>query len=336
MWSRCHAPLIAIRIVGLSLTMIKSAFESDTAERIARAALALGPHAQIKNISIKEVGSPWDEKVRLRDRTGYHDVRLDVWRSPKFLPARIYRLVLYVLDSLDPGFKYDQNTLILAGLTSKTKETYNHIWSIYVDSRIEKMGFENFFDRILRRNLFVDSQKTYPWALSIFLFDKLWEKGSFTHQEIIEYSHNLSKLLDHSESWDPEAFEIEMNRSVSHHSIKKHVEKIFSPALRDIADTLLRFVTSRCRGTLIESSYYGIYFMYDQEIFAEMVTTKKDSLLITLFDYQLQKHATYIFGETEPQDIQKVQDAIKEIFDRISLHSHLKAIRDPYRGPIDR
>jgi hypothetical protein len=314
---------------------MKGGYVPETVKDTARVALAVGSGAEVRNISLKEVRSPWDEKVQLRLKAGYTDIVLHIWNSPQFLAARIHRLVLYGIDSLNPAFSYDRNAVLALALAPKTREAHNHIWSIYVDSRIERMGLENFFDRTLRRNLFVDSQKTYPWALSSVLFDKLWEKGSFTHPEIIDYACSLARLVDPDKVWDPDAFEIEINRSVSDHSVIKLVEGIFSPSLRNIADNLLEFVTSRCRGTLIEPSYYGIYFMYEQEIFAEMVTTKQDSLHLTLFDFQLEKHVTYILTE-ESRGIQEVQEAMKEIYDKISRHSYLKTLKNPYSTPIER
>jgi hypothetical protein len=320
---------------GLSPEMKEGTYTPETVKRIARAALAMGSGPAVRSISLKEVCSPWDEKVQVRFKAGHTDITLHIWNGPQFLAARVHRLVLYGLDSLSPAFSYDRNAVLAMNLTPRTRETHNHIWSIYVDSRIEKIGLENFFDRTLRRNLFVDSQKTYPWALSSVLFDKLWERGSFTHQEIIDYAHDLAKLLDHQKIWDPDAFEIEINRSVSDHSVMKLVEGISSPALRNITGTLLEFVTSRCRGTLIEPSYYGIYFMYEQEIFAEMVTTKQDALHLTLFDFQLEKHMAYVLTEN-PQGIQEVQEAMKEIYDKISRHSYLKTLKNPYSMPIER
>jgi hypothetical protein len=310
-------------------------YTPETVERMARSVLTMGSGPAVRNVSLKEVCSPWDERIRLRFKAGHTDIMLHIWNSPQFLAARIHRLVLYGLDSLNPVFNYDKSAAVALDLTPRTRETHNHIWSIYVDSRIERMGLENFFDRTVRRNLFVDSQKTYPWALSRVLFDKLWERGSFTHQEIMYYANDLGKLLDHHKTWDPEAFEIEINRSVSDHSVMKQVESILSPALRNTADALLEFVTSRCRGTLIEPSYYGIYFMYEQEIFAEMVTTKKDSIHLTLFDFQLEKHMAYVLTEN-PRDIQEVQEAMKEIYHKISRHSYLKTLKNPYSMPIGR
>jgi hypothetical protein len=43
--------------------------------------------------------------------------------------------------------------------------------------------------------------------------------------------------------------------------------------------------------------------MYDQDIFAEMATTKIDSLLLTLFDFQSNAHRTYTLTEENTEEI---------------------------------
>jgi hypothetical protein len=100
-----------------------------------------------------------------------------------------------------------------------------------------------------------------------------------------------------------------------------------SNVLRDKANGILKFTADHCRGTLIDSSYYGIYFMYDQEIFAEMVTTKSDVLLLTLFDFESNVNETYTLEEHS--EIETLQAKILEIYDRISSHIQLKAIKNP-------
>jgi hypothetical protein len=132
-----------------------------------------------------------------------------------------------------------------------------------------------------------------------------------------------------------DAFEIEISKSLIDHSAKKHIDNITSNSLRDIAHAILHFVTGHCRGTLIESSYYGIYFMYDQEIFAEMATTKTDSLLLTLFDFQSNAHRTYTLTENT-EEINTIQQEIKDIYDRIANHSRLKVIKNPYTAPVEK
>jgi hypothetical protein len=295
----------------------------------------LGLNDVIRNVDISKARSPWDEKTRLRLRKGCFDTRLHLWDSFRFLYARIYRLLLYVSDSLDLRFHYDPNAFDDPAEEPRIRETHNHIWGIYVDSRVERKGLDNFFDRTLRRNLFIDSQRSYPWSISKLFFEKLWERERFTHAEIIEYARNPDRLLEDNSIWDRNAFEIEISRSLGDHSVKKHIDDIPSPILRDFADDILRFVASHCRGTLIESSYYGTYFMYDQEIFAEMLTTKSDSLLLTLFDFQRTSSTSYVVGENS-KDIPEIEGAIKTIYDSISLHSQLKAMKNPYGPPIQK
>ena len=237
---------------------------------------------------------------KLKGYAGQHeqiDVKLALWNSDRFLYGRIYRLFLYLCDDLDDHFQYDPKLIPHGTFEPKIREIYNHIWGIYVDSRVEKMGIENFFDKTLRRNLFIDSQKNLPWTISNLIFTKLWDKERYTHAEMIDYAYHLEQLSEGESDMSDDAFEIEISRSLMDHSAIKHIDNIASSSLRDIAHAILYFVTVHCRGTLIESSYYGIYFMYDQEIFAEMATTKTDSLLLTLFDFQSNTNRTYTITE---------------------------------------
>jgi hypothetical protein len=290
----------------------------------------------IRNIYVEEVDSPWSEKViRLRKKTGAMDIKLTLWKNDTFLYGRIYRLFLYISDALDPNFHYNPELIPHGMAEPKVRESYNHIWGIYVDSRIEKMGIESFFDKTLRRNLFIDTQKSLPWTVSNLLFEKLWNKGAFSHPEIIDYAFNLDKVSEHDGSVDFDAFEIEIGKSLMEHTAKKNVDNIASNSLRDIAYGIVNFIYNRCRGTLIESSFYGIYFMYDQEIFMEMVTTKPDALLITLFDFQSNLHRTYSVTE-DSEEINAIHDTIKKIYDRIANHSRLKVIKNPYGSPVEK
>lgn len=290
----------------------------------------------VRNIYVEEVDSPWSEKVTgLKGKNGYTDIRLTLWENNAFLYGRIYRLVLYICDALDDHFQYDPTLIPHETNEPKIRETYNHIWGIYIDSRIEKMGIENFFDKTLRRNLFIDSQKSLPWTVSTLFFNKLWSKKIYTHSEMIDYAYNLDKLAEGNSDTSLDAFEIEIGRSLVDHTARKYVDNIASNNLRGIAYNILDFTTGHCRGTLIESSYYGIYFMYDQEIFVEMATTKPDVLLITLFDFQSNMHRTYTVMENT-EEINAIQREIKAIYDRILNHSRLKVIKNPYAAPVEK
>jgi hypothetical protein len=309
----------------------------QTKQKLARDILeTLHISASIRNILIKEVDSPWGEKIfRVNPDSPLTDVRLTLWKNDMFLYGRIYRLFLYISDALDPNFQYNSKLTPHGMAEPKARETYNHIWGIYVDSRIEKMEIENFYDKTLRRNLFIDTQKTLPWAVSNTLFEKLWNKGAFTHPEMIEYAFNIDKLTEQDGSTDFDAFEIEIGKSLTEHTARKNVDNIKSNTLREIAYRILNFTASQCKGTLMESSYYGIYFMYDQEIFVEMATTRPDALLITLFDFQSNLNRTYtVTGDSE--EVNTIQETIKKIYDRIANHSRLKVIKNPYAVPVEK
>jgi len=315
--------------------MHEETYSHEIAEEIARAALARQPAFASTNVAVKDVGSPWNERVQLRKKRGHDLVVFSLWNSTRFLTGRIHRLAFFVLDSRDPLFGYDRSAADGLGPSPLIKVNHNQIWSIYVDSRVERLGLENFFDRTLRRNIFIDSQKAHPWSFSSLLFQKLWERERFSHPEIIEYAHDIYRLVDDDGDRHKEAFEVEINRSMSGYSARMHVDSILSSKLREAADNLLTFVMTHCRGTLVEPSYYGIYFMYDHEIFAEMVTTKTDRLLLTLFDFETRQQTAYTVFEGA-EDAELVQGAIKGLYDRISLHSRLKAMKNPYKVPIER
>jgi hypothetical protein len=308
-----------------------------TKEMIAREILnSLSISRTISNIYIEDVYSPWSEKIeRLMGQHEHIDVKLALWNNDAFLYGRIYRLFLYLSDDLDDDFQYDPKLIPHGTFEPKIREIYNQIWGIYIDSRVEKMGIENFFDKTLRRNLFIDSQKNLPWTISNLIFTKLWGKEKYTHSEMIDYAYHLDQLSEGENDMNADAFEIEISRSLMEHSAIKHIDNITSSSLRDIAHAILHFVTAHCRGTLIESSYYGIYFMYDQEIFAEMATTKTDSLLLTLFDFQSNVHRTYTMTENI-EEINTIQREIKAIYDSIANHSRLKVIKDPYTAPVEK
>jgi hypothetical protein len=289
----------------------------------------------IRNIDIEEVESPWDEKVIRIKKNQYSNIKLILWKNNKFLYGRIYRLFLYISDAFNKDFQYNHDLVPHGTAESKIRETYNHIWGIYVDSRLERKGIENFFDKTLRKNLFIDSQKNLSWTVSNVFFDKLWSKDVFTHPKIIDYAYNLDQLADHDHSIDHDAFEIEISKTLMDHTAMKHIDHIASRHLRDIAYDILNFAASHCKGAFIESSYYGIYFMYDQEIFAEMATTKTDALLITLFDFQSNHRHTYTVTDQSSNDLDKILSAIKTIYERIASHSTLKIIKNSYAEPIE-
>ncbi len=289
----------------------------------------------VNNIYIDDVQSPWEEKIeKLNAKGDMINVRLALWNNSTFLYGRVYRLLLYVCDELDISFRYDPSR-IPSQAEPRIRETYNHIWGIYIDSRVEKAGIENFFDRILRRNLFIDSQKNFPWSVSDLFFNKLWNKDRYTHAEIVDYARNIEKLSEGEDGFEIDAFEIEIGRSLTDRNADQYVDNIPSSILRDIARTIFRFVINHCRGTLVESSSYGIYFIYDQEIFLEMVLTRTDALLVTIFDFESSTNMTYTIKEFN-DEIPIIEDEIKTIYEKIVNHSRLKIIKNPYMGAVEK
>lgn len=280
----------------------------------------------VRKISIDRVNSPWNERVEIKKKRTLLNVKLSIWDHPLCLYGRIYRLLMYVGDVLQPDFQYDPEKVPNTSTEPGIRETYNHIWGIYIDSRVERRGIENFYDRVLKRNLFIEAQKNLSWQESSRIFQRLWDREDYTHRQIIDDAYHLNDAFTMSSCDSADAFEVEISASRIDDSVQTHIDRIASSGLREKAQDFMRFAKDRCRGTLIQSSSYGLYFMYDQEIFAEMVTTRSNALLLTLFDFQLNANETY--AVTETSEIQPIQDRIWEIYNRISSHLRLKSIKD--------
>ena len=203
----------------------------------------------IGNLRVEGADTPWNEKVRLRKKKDGFEARLFIWENQAYLYGRIYRLLLYVKDAFDPAFRYNPDDVPHGTLQPAARENYHHIWGIFVDSRVERAGIENFFDRTLRKNLFVDSQRHLPWSASALFFEKLWYREFLTHREIVDLSCNLDKIMSPGDQAGHEAFELEISKSVTDHSLRSHIERMPSNSLRDIAERIIGFTAGRCRGT---------------------------------------------------------------------------------------
>jgi hypothetical protein len=140
-------------------------------------------------------------------------------------------------------------------------------------------------------------------------------------------------MADGVQSVDSRAFEVEMSHYRGDYSALDCVKAISSQELKEAANRLLDSVSNTCRGTLIEPCYYGIRFIHQGMVFAEMVTSKRDSLLVTLFDVVSQNRASYALG-TDSRDIEDFLAAVKGIYDAISRHSQRDHSEEPLRFPM--
>jgi len=282
---------------------------------------SMGIGHRIKNLYIEEAHSPWDEKAHIKRRRDHLDVKIILWNDETLLLGRIYHLFLYIYDVLNPAFQYDPQKAPEDEKEPEAKNMYNQIWSIYVDGRIEKLGIENFYDRILRRNLFIDAARYISWKEAQKIFQKLWEKDSYTYPEIVEYTYNIDKLRDNVDLKNPVTLEVEMNQFLKEPHVKKHMEKISSDTFRETANELLNFTAYQCKDTHIFSSFYGISFIYQRKIFAEMIPTAGNQIFFTLLDAFSNSYTTYTI--TNNSDMNSVQAIIKEMYNKIALHSRV-------------
>ncbi len=271
---------------------------------------SLGMRDSVREVYTEETDSPWNEKVLVKRRNEYLDVKITVWNENMYLYGRVYRLLLYIYDILSQTFRYDAERAPKKDETGVWK-LYAQIWAIYVDSRMERTRIPNFYDRLLRSNLFAEALPEFEWKRSLILFDALWARESLTHAEIVRYAYDPATLAPVG-TVNPDAPEVRIGSFLKDHSVKKHLERLTSSVVKGMAQDILTFTTHHCKDVLIASSYYGIHFNHKNVTFAEMVVMTGNLLLLTFTDPRTHLPATVPVNETI--DLETVQSKIKEIF----------------------
>jgi hypothetical protein len=278
--------------------------------------VSLGITKTVKNVFVEKTDSPWNEKVLIKRKKDHLDAKITIWDDNMYLYGRIYRLLLYIKDTLDRRFGYDYQKAPKEDGDPSLWDLYAQIWGIYVDSRVERTGIPNFYSRPVRRNLFVDARKDLTWEEAFLLFEKLWQRPSYTHPEIVAYTQNLDTMLRNDATPVPvEHFEVQMQALLKEHSVRKHIEKVPSLPLRQMINEILNFTAYNCKGTLIQSTYFGICFEFERKIFAELIPTRENLFLLTLIDLWNRKQTTH--EVTESSSLEAIQKEIKGIFDTL-------------------
>ncbi len=267
---------------------------------------------KIKKVLIEDVKSPWDERAFIKRRRDYLEVKLKIWDDEAFLYGRIYRLLLYIYDVLREDFQYDPKIAPDEDREPRLKDRHNQIWSIYVDSRLEKKGIENFFDRKTRRNIFVDSEKELPWEESILIFNELWAKESYTYPEITEITYNLSVFAEKNVQEYKDNIECLVNHLFRQKGVLKQIERLPSLNLRKFLNELLSFTAYKCKDTYIGANYYGIFLTYNKRLFAELIPEEGNTIFLTIIDPFTNKTLSMIINENT--DIKTVQDKIYDLY----------------------
>jgi hypothetical protein len=276
----------------------------------------LGIAPLIRNVVIEKGNSPWSEKAHIKWKKDHLDVKAFIWDDPTYLYGRIYRLFLYIVDVLNPVFEYKPRISPDEEQEPKIRERYNQIWSIYVDSRMERLDIENFYDKTLRKNLFIDSEKELSWDVASAIFETLWDKELYTYPEIIDYSYDLKKLTLKTPIVPIDNFTKHVSDLLQSPSVSKHLDNIPTPKFREIVNDIISFAAYHCKDAFIQPKYYGICLLYHRQAFLEMIPTGKDSLYFTIFDSQENTFETRTI--TDETDINALQELIKAKYSKIT------------------
>ena len=277
----------------------------------------LGIGGSIENLLIEDARSPWQEKIIVKGAQGHLDIKTIIWDDEMFLFGRTYRLLLYPADVLNPQFLFDPTMMPDESRDPLSRGRHNQLWCIYVDSRIEKMGIDNFYDKTLRKNIFIDSEKGLAWKEADDIFEILWGKTSFSYPEMVDYACNFEKLLtEKTVSGEIVPREIAITAHLKKPSIQKQLEKIPSDILRNKMQELLNYIAKNYKGIRIEPSYYGILFLYGQKLLVELIALEDNALIFTILDVHSGMYRTYPVNEsTDTDTIRNVIRVLVSTFD---------------------
>lgn len=279
----------------------------------------LGITQNINNVVIEDTDSPWLEKALIKRKKGSLDVKTFLWTDNSFLYGRIYRIFLYIADVLDPAFLYDPGTTPDEEKEPATRDRYNQIWSLYVDSRMERLGIESFFDRRLRKNLFIDLEKDLGWTDAGEIFDRLWSRESFTYPQIVDLSYHLEERFLDPEK--PHAPSIERNIApcLHHPTVGKHLDRLNSPKLWETLNDLLSFSAYSCRDGIIVPCHYGIIFLYQNKVFFELIPSEDRTVIMTMLDPRTERYDTVEI--TEDANTEEIQKKIRDRYSALSMQA---------------
>jgi hypothetical protein len=280
---------------------------------------SLGITQSIRNVLIEETDSPWNEKGQIKRRKDHLDVKIAVWNNDALLYGRVFRLFLYVCDVLAPDFKYDPSLAPGEEKEPIARARYNQIWSLYVDSRMERKGIDSFFDRTIRESLFIEMERGMPWEESKALFQRFWDKPAFTYPEIIECSHNIRRLEGPRTPHPSPCPELEILRCIDAPYVQQHLERIESPTLRAVANDLLNFTAYNCKDALLDASYFGISFLYQRRSLIEFIPTAEGMIYFTFLDPESERYKTETL--TEDSSTEGAKETIKAVYHKATLHS---------------
>ncbi len=280
----------------------------------------LGISRSINNIVIEEIDSPWQEKALIKRKKGSIDVKALVWNDEAFLYGRIYRLFLYIADVLDASFQYNPLITPDEEKEPRIRDRYNQIWSLYVDSRMERLAIESFFDGVLRKNLFIDLERGLGWKEAGNIFNALWAKEVFTYPEIIDLAYHLEERFPELKE-PPGTYHVEKDIAVclQEPSVKKHMERLSSPTLAAILNDLLSFAAYSCKDTMIVPCHYGIVFLFQRKVFIELIPSQDKTLTLSVLDSTSNKYETLEI--TEGTDLEEVQKKIQHHYTIMTMHT---------------
>jgi hypothetical protein len=230
--------------------------------------------------------------------------------------GRIYRLFLYVADVLDGAFLYDPRITPDEEKESSIRDRYNQIWSLYVDSRMERLGIESFFDRALRRNLLSTSKAASDGP-----------SGEDIRLPLVEGAVHLSR--DRRPELSPGG---EVSRAAcipgqplhregprglpARPSVAGHIERLDSPGAATVLNDLLSFTAYSCRDGLSPPPLRDRLPLSEQGP-PEFIPSGGHAFVLSILDPRSGMYDTREIGEDA--DVEVIQKTIKDRYAMLAV-----------------
>jgi hypothetical protein len=125
----------------------------------------------------------------------------------KLIPRRFYdpalsrycrHELMHVADMLDPEFGYDPDTKVGQNPGEETLilQRYRVLWSLHVDSRLERAGKETMLPKQDRFKEFRSWYRKIPPPQLKSVFEGLWQTDTFNHSELVEMATDTLRVMD--------------------------------------------------------------------------------------------------------------------------------------------
>lgn len=125
-------------------------------------------------------------------------ILVERFRNLPSLPKLLRHELMHVSDMLDEqfGYKYRERLNVYSPMEENIiRSRYKLLWDIHIDSRLIRGGKETVSGKESRFREFESFYRNISGSYRITIFESLWQMETLTHNQILEMSRDINKLL---------------------------------------------------------------------------------------------------------------------------------------------